>query len=498
MFSYRTIHDIFQHPLMERLFFDRNGGTMKFKSTRTKIVCTIGPASESEHAIESMIRCGMNVARLNFSHGTQEGHRKKIRTIRKISDKLGIPVAILQDLGGPKIRIGTVAEPGVRLEVGDTFVLTSEPVESGTFRVSVSYPQLPGEVREGDTILLADGMLELKVVSVREPDIYCHVVQGGILTSHKGINLPSRTVGLPALTEKDKIDLLFGISEGVDYVAASFVRDPEDVLRVKNIIHENGGDIPLVAKIEKHEAVKNLDDILDAADGVMVARGDLGVEIPLAEVPLIQKRIIKAANLKGKPVITATQMLRSMVDSPRPTRAEATDVVNAVLDGTDAVMLSEETAMGGYPVEAVRFMVNLLQSAEKGFPHGHYLAMRPETLVSPSVAHASCVLAAHLNAAAIVPNTQSGLTAIHISRFRPSCPILALSPHVSTARRLCLYWGVKPRVIAKPKDTDDMIDNAAKSVRDSGYVSSGDVVVITAGHPVWVPGTTNMIRVKKI
>lgn len=471
---------------------------MKLKPTRTKIVCTIGPASESEQVIESMIRGGMNVARLNFSHGTREGHREKIRCIRKISDKLGIPVAILQDLGGPKIRIGTVAEPGVRLEVGDQFILTSEPVESGTFRVSVSYPQLPGEVREGDTILLADGMLELKVVSVREPDIFCEVVQGGILTSHKGINLPSRTVGLPALTEKDKIDLLFGISEGVDYVAASFVRDPEDVLRVKKLIHENGGDTPLVAKIEKHEAIRNLDEILSAADGVMVARGDLGVEIPLAKVPLIQKRIIKEANLKGKPVITATQMLRSMVESPRPTRAEATDVVNAVLDGTDAVMLSEETAMGSYPVEAVRFMADLLESAERGFPHEHYLAMRPETLVSPSVAHASCVLAAHLHAAAIVPNTQSGLTAIHISRFRPACPILALSPNRSTARRLCLYWGVQPRVITRPKDTDDMIDTAAKSVRDSGHVSTGDVVVITAGHPVWVPGTTNMIRVKKI
>ncbi|HDR15051.1 MAG TPA: pyruvate kinase [Desulfobacteraceae bacterium] len=471
---------------------------MKFKSTRTKIVCTIGPASESEHVIESMILGGMNVARLNFSHGTREDHRTKIRTIRRISDGLGVPVAILQDLGGPKIRIGTVAEPGVRLEVGDEFILTSEPVESGTFRVSVSYHPLPGEVREGDTILLADGMLELKVVLVREPDIHCEVVQGGVLTSHKGINLPTRTVGLPALTEKDRLDLSLGISEGVDYVAVSFVRDPEDVSRVKRLINENGSDIPLVAKIEKHEAVKNLDDIMAAADGVMVARGDLGVEIPLAEVPMIQKRIIKEANLRGKPVITATQMLRSMVESPRPTRAEATDVVNAVLDGTDAVMLSEETAMGSYPVEAVRFMADLLRSAEQGFPHEHYLAMRPETIVSPSVAHASCVLAAHLNAAAIVPNTQSGLTAIHISRFRPACPILALSPHASTARRLCLYWGVQPRVIKKPKDTDDMIESAAASVFNSGHVSTGDLVVITAGHPVWVPGTTNMIRVKEI
>ncbi len=471
---------------------------MKSESTRTKIVCTIGPASQSEKVIESMILGGMNVARLNFSHGDHDGHRQKIRTIRNISERIGIPVAILQDLGGPKIRIGTVAEPGVRLDVGDKFILTSELVESGTSRVSVNYPHLPREVRQGDTILLADGMLELKVVSVHEPDIDCEVVQGGVLTSHKGVNLPTRTVGLPALTEKDRADLLFGISEGVDYVAASFVRDPEDVVRVKNLIHQNGNDIPLIAKIEKHEAVKNLDAIMAAADGVMVARGDLGVEIPLAEVPLIQKRIIREANLRGKPVITATQMLRSMVESPRPTRAEATDVVNAVLDGTDAVMLSEETAMGNYPVEAVRIMTGLLKSAEQGFPHEQYLAMSPETVVSPSVAHASCVLAAHLDAAAIVPNTQSGLTAIHISRFRPACPILALSPNIITVRRLCLYWGVQPRAIAKPKDTDDMIDNAARSVRGTGHISRGDLVVITAGHPVWVPGTTNMIRVKKI
>jgi pyruvate kinase len=318
------------------------------------------------------------------------------------------------------------------------------------------------------------------------------------LTSHKGINLPTRSVGLPALTEKDRADLQFGISQGVDYVAVSFVRKSKDVLDVKQLIEESGSKIPLIAKIEKHEAVKNLAEIMDVADGVMVARGDLGVEIPLAEVPLIQKRIIRDANMRGKPVITATQMLRSMVESPRPTRAEATDVVNAVLDGTDAVMLSEETAMGGYPVEAVQYMAGFLRSAEQGFPHEHYLNMSPENHVSTTVAHASCVLAEHLKASAIVPNTQSGLTATHISRFRPRSPILALSPHISTVRRLCLYWGIQPRLIPRPKDTDDMIDKAAASVLDSGDVASGDLVVITAGHPVWVPGTTNMIRVKRI
>jgi pyruvate kinase len=471
---------------------------MKTAPTRTKIVCTIGPASESDRVIESMVLNGLNVARLNFSHGNHDGHRSKIRSIRSISEKLGVPVAILQDLGGPKIRIGSVADPGIRLEVGDNFVLTSEHVEAGTRRVSVSYPRLHLEVREGDPILLADGMLELKVVSIKDPDIHCEVVQGGVLTSHKGINLPTRSVGLPALTEKDRADLQFGISQGVDYVAVSFVRKSKDVLDVKQLIEESGSKIPLIAKIEKHEAVKNLAEIMDVADGVMVARGDLGVEIPLAEVPLIQKRIIRDANMRGKPVITATQMLRSMVESPRPTRAEATDVVNAVLDGTDAVMLSEETAMGGYPVEAVQYMAGFLRSAEQGFPHEHYLNMSPENHVSTTVAHASCVLAEHLKASAIVPNTQSGLTATHISRFRPRSPILALSPHISTVRRLCLYWGIQPRLIPRPKDTDDMIDKAAASVLDSGDVASGDLVVITAGHPVWVPGTTNMIRVKRI
>jgi len=465
---------------------------------RTKIVCTIGPASEKESVLERLILNGMNVARLNFSHGDHEGHGAKIRAIRKVSDDLGIPVAILQDLSGPKIRVGSVADPGIRLEVGEKFVLTSDRVDGDARRVAVSYHRLPQDVREGDPILLADGLLELRVVSVKGPDIICEVVQGGVLTSHKGVNLPTRSIGLPSLTEKDRFDLKFGISEGVDYVAVSFVRSPEDVLEVRSLMEEYGSLIPIIAKIEKHEAVGNLDGIIDVADGVMVARGDLGVEIPLAEVPLIQKKIIREANLKSRPVITATQMLGSMVTSPRPSRAEATDVVNAVLDGTDAVMLSEETAVGNFPVESARYMTGLLRSAEGAFPHERYLEMTPEKQVPTSVAHASCVLAEHLKASAIIPNTQSGLTAIHISRFRPRCSILALSPDSATVRRLCLYWGIRPRVISKPKDTDDMIDKAAASVRDSGNVKSGDLVVITAGHPVWVPGTTNMIRVKKI
>ena len=314
---------------------------------RTKIVCTIGPASESPGVLRSLVESGMSVARLNFSHGRQEDHLQKIRALREISTALGRPVAVLQDLAGPKIRVGAIPEPGVRLEVGEDFVLTGEKVMGTRTRVSVSYSDLPSEVRPGDRILLADGLMELLVQNIVGPDIHCRVVTGGMLTSRKGINLPTGTLNTPSLTEKDRSDLLFGLEHGVDYVALSFVRNAEDVLRVKAILRETGKDTPVIAKIEKHEALDHVEAIFEASDGIMVARGDLGVEIPPEQVPGIQKSLIRRANTAGKPVITATQMLRSMVEAPRPTRAEAADVANAVLDGTDAVMLSEETASGG-------------------------------------------------------------------------------------------------------------------------------------------------------
>ncbi|MBW1739652.1 MAG: pyruvate kinase [Deltaproteobacteria bacterium] len=465
---------------------------------RTKIVCTIGPASESPEVIRALIQNGMNVARLNFSHGSRREHKDKIRLIRSVSDELDQPVAIVQDLAGPKIRVGRLPDPGVRLETGQTFILTNQDVEGTSERVSVSYPNLPAEVREGDHILLADGFMELIVKGADRFNVYCEVITGGVLTSHKGLNLPTRTIQAPSLTEKDLKDLLFGLENEVDYVALSFVRKAEEIVTAKEVIRKSKKDTPVIAKIEKHEAVQRIDEILEAADGIMVARGDLGVEIPLESVPIVQKMLIRKANALGKPVITATQMLRSMVDSPRPTRAEATDVANAVLDGTDAVMLSEETANGNYPVRAVQFMSRIIESAEQGGLYEGPAKLTPKNDIPESVAHASCVVADCLDASAIVAPTQSGQTARQISRFRPARPIIALSPNQNTVRRLTLVWGCLPRLVADPKDTDDMFDKAAQSALETGQVSKGELVVITAGHPVAEPGSTNMIRVKRL
>ncbi|MFZ1037598.1 MAG: pyruvate kinase, partial [Smithella sp.] len=323
---------------------------------KTKIVCTIGPASEKPEILKAMIQNGMNVARLNFSHGSHSDHLAKIILIRELSIKLNKPVAILLDLAGPKIRIGNIPEPGILLEPGRKFILTNREIEGSVDAVSLTYKNLPREVKANDRLLLADGLMELLVVEANDSDIICKVVTGGMLTSHKGINLPTGTISAPSMTEKDKTDLLFGLENDVDYIALSFVKTAEDIRTVKDIIAGQGKDTPVIAKIEKREALDNIESIMEISDGIMVARGDLGVEIPLEDVPLIQKSLIHQANMHGKPVITATQMLRSMVNSPRPTRAEATDIANAVLDGTDAIMLSEETACGSYPVEAVVYM----------------------------------------------------------------------------------------------------------------------------------------------
>jgi pyruvate kinase len=465
---------------------------------KTKIVCTIGPASGKEEILEAMIKNGMNVARLNLSHGSQNDHLEKIILLRKLSAKLGKPVGILLDLAGPKIRIGTIPEPGILLEPGHKFILTSREIKGSVNAVSLTYKDLPREVKSGDRLLLADGLMELIVEEAGESDIICKVVTGGILTSHKGINLPTGTIRTSSLTEKDRAGLLFGLENDVDFIALSFVQTANDIKMVKDIIAAKGKDTPVIAKIEKHEALDNIDAIMEISDGIMVARGDLGVEIPLEDVPLIQKRLIHKANMCGKPVITATQMLRSMVTSPRPTRAEATDVANAVLDGTDAVMLSEETASGNYPAESVMYMSRLAMVAESGFPFEKFLSMIPEKDISESVAHASCVLASHLEARAIVAYTQSGRTARYISRFRPRQPIVALSPNDKTVRRLSLSWGCRPRLVSDPQDTDDMIEKATLSARDEGEAAVGDLIVITVGHPVWVSGTTNMLRVKRV
>jgi len=464
----------------------------------TKIVCTIGPSSEERSIIRDLIMRGMSVARLNFSHGTHEEHQEKIRIIRELSEELSRPIAILQDLGGPKIRVGIIPPPGIQLKTGQPFILTSEKVAGDERRVSITYPNLSHEVKEGDIIMLADGMMELVVRKTGGNEIHCEVVMGGVLTSHKGINVPTGTIKADSPTEKDREDLLFGLENDVDYVALSFVKSATDIVKLKDIIKKQEKNTPVIAKIEKHEALQNIEKIMDVADGVMVARGDLGVEIPLEEVPIIQKMLVRRANALGKPVIIATQMLRSMVETPRPTRAEATDVANAVLDGADAIMLSEETASGLYPVRAVELMVKIAESAEGQYPHEKYLEIMSKMDISESVAHASCVLAEHLDATAIIATTHTGSTAKHISRFRPRRKIIALSPDMKTARRLSLFWGCVPAYLSHVQDTDEMIERAADAALKIDDISKGDLVVITAGHPVTVAGKTNMLRVKRL
>jgi len=465
---------------------------------KTKIVCTIGPSSDSREIIRQLIAEGMNVARLNFSHGTHREHLEKIKIIRSISEELGKPVAVLQDLCGPKIRVGSVREPGVELKPGQSYILTSEPVEGDETMVSVSYADLPAEVHLNDRILLADGMMEMVVKKTDSTKIFCDVIIGGLLTSHKGINLPMRTLKTSSLTDKDRADLAIGLEHEVDYVGLSFVRNAGDIQRVKDIIAAAGKDTPVIAKIEKHEALINIDEIMEISDGIMVARGDLGVEIDIENIPGIQKMLVVKANAAGKPVIIATQMLRSMVHAPRPTRAEASDVANAVLDGADAVMLSEETASGDFPVEAVRYMARIAANVEKTYPHDRYLKVLPAKKIPDAVAYASCVLADHLEAKAIVPTTRSGFTAKQISRFRPKTKIIALSPDQTTVRRLALYWGCLPSFVPDPRDTDEMIEKAAQSALATGNVAKGDLIIITAGYPVWAAGTTKMLKVKKL
>ena len=440
----------------------------------------------------------MDVARLNFSHGSHAEHGEVIAALRRISNKHRQPVAVLQDLSGPKIRIGAIADGAVQIETGSVLTLTTRQVPGDAREVSVSQPELPKDVATGDTILLADGALELRVLETTTEDIRCSVQIGGPLSSHKGVNVPTSSLSVPSMTDKDRADLAFGIQHGVDYVALSFVRKADDLLEARQIIEEHGATIPLVAKIEKHEALSNMDAIIDGADAVMVARGDLGVETPLEKGPLVQKLLISRSNLAGKPVITATQMLRSMVENPRPTRAEVTDVANAVLDGTDALMLSEETAVGAYPVESVAMMARIAEDAESGMAFTAGIdrpGSEPVRSLGESVGHAACELARHINAASIITFTQSGSTARLVAKNRPRHTILAPTPLESTYRRLSLVWGVVPILSDEAKDTDEMIAKALEESLRSGLVQRGQRVVITSGVSMGVPGSTNLIKV---
>ena len=465
---------------------------------RTKIVCTIGPASCSPAMLEELLSAGMNVARLNFSHGTQDEQAEAIDHIREISDRLANPVAILQDLAGPKVRIGNLASGPVRLETGQTFTLTSRNVPGDAQEASLTYAGLPGDVHHGDTLLLSDGTLEMTVEATTQSDITCRVLVGGMLASRKGINVPSRSLRVPFLTDKDMRDLAFGIEHSVDYVALSFVRTAADVQAARQVVEGLAGadGPPLIAKIEKHEAVTNIDAILNEADGIMVARGDLGVEIPIERVPRVQKTLIRKANESAKTVITATQMLQSMVGSPRPTRAEATDVANAVMDGTDAVMLSEETAVGSYAVASVQMMDRLAFDAEgvmeRRYAHVDWTVKLPP---EEAVALAAAQLAEQIDAAAIITCTQSGSTTRLVSKQRPRIPLLAVTPDETTFRKMALVWGAIPLMMDSATGAEAMERQALQNAMHAGLVREGDVVVITAGLPLHVPGTTNTVKV---
>ncbi|MFO7609921.1 MAG: pyruvate kinase [Candidatus Krumholzibacteriia bacterium] len=467
--------------------------------TKTKIICTIGPASRSPEVLERLIQAGMNVCRLNFSHGNHEEHAALIRNIRAASAKLAVPVAILQDLAGPKIRTGAIAGGGtVTLVPGARLVLTNRSVPGDAQEVGLTYPDLPLNVRAGDTILLADGAMQLKVESTTDTDVNCMVEVGGELGSHKGINLPGRSINAPILSDKDKADLAFGLAQGVDWIALSFVRTAHDVETVKRRIAAADRDTPLIAKIEKFEALDNIDEIIAAADGIMVARGDLGVEIPLERVPRAQKLLIARTNAAAKPVITATQMLKSMVDSPRPTRAEVTDVANAIYDGTDAIMLSEETAVGRYPVRAVEVMTRVAADVEGAFDYDNWLGRHEndtKLTFSAAVAHSAVEMARDIRAAAIITCTTSGSTTRLVARYRPAQVLLAVTPHEQTALRLALVHGAVPVVVDVAGDAQEMEKVAVAAALQGGFVKPGQPVVITAGLPFHVAGTTNLIKV---
>ncbi len=460
---------------------------------RTKIIATIGPASRERPMLEKLIKAGMDVARINCSHAEHDTIAKVITDIREISVQEDCSVGILLDLSGPKLRTAKLPGDPVELEAGQTFTLTSRNVEASGDIVSTSYPLLAKEVKGGDTILLDDGLIELRVTTANDTDVECHVVSGGLLKSRKGINLPGVRLSVPALTEKDKEDLAFGLKYDVEFVALSFVRDPDDIRSLKELIGDHWPPVVVIAKLEKPEALEHLDEILDVADGVMIARGDLGVELPPEKVPPVQKLITKRANAKGKPVITATQMLESMMEHPRPTRAEASDVANAIFDGTDAVMLSGETAAGAYPLESVRMMDRIAVAAEASLDfsrlHEHALPTSAH-----AIAHAACAMAVDMKAKAIAAFTKSGSTARLISQLRPPGPIIALTQHMHVFRQLSLYWGVRPIMLTEVSDSESTLAIVEDTLLDKGVVSPGDSMVITGGLPIAARGPANFVK----
>jgi pyruvate kinase len=467
---------------------------------RTKIVATIGPATSSPEVLRDLIEAGATTLRLNFSHGTHEDHQRNIRLIRQISFELNQPVGILQDLQGPKIRLGKFENGSISLQKGDSFILTSQLLPGTQQISSVTYEPLADEVPEGATILLDDGRVEMVVdkVDKTNKELHCRVVVGGVLSNNKGVNFPGVYLSIKALTDKDRTDLMFGLDQGVDWVALSFVRNPQDILEIKELISSAGKNVPVIAKIEKHEAIEQMEAVLSICDGVMVARGDLGVELPAEEVPLLQKQLIATANRLGIPVITATQMLDSMVHSPRPTRAEISDVANAILDGTDAVMLSNETAVGKYPIQAVETMARIATRIEQDQPLNKNAESAPGRSIPNAISQAVGRIAEQLRAAAIMTLTKTGATARNVSKFRPHTPILAITPHVDVARQLQLVWGVKPLLVLDLPSTGQTFQAALNVAQEKQLLSEGDLVVMTAGTLQGVAGSTDLIKVEVV
>jgi pyruvate kinase len=464
---------------------------------RTKIVCTIGPATSSPEMLDGLLRAGMDVARLNFSHGTHEKHAEVIASLRALSDKRGRPLAILQDLSGPKVRLGDIATGPIPLARGQQLTLTTRPVPGDALTVQLPVPPLMAALTAGDRLLADDGRIELAVLSTDGIDAVVKTVVPGVLNPRKGVTAPGVSFEIDAVTPKDLNDLRFGLLQGVDWVAASYVRGPEDLMPLRHMMDELDIHRPIIAKIEKGEAVRRIEEIIATADGIMVARGDLGVEVPIDEVPIIQKRIIKRCNLVGRPVITATQMLDSMINNPRPTRAEVTDVANAILDGTDAVMLSGETAVGQYPLETVQMMAKVAVRADACLPDREVFGGRRQSEVdgTNAVAQAAVEMARVLKAAAIICATTSGSTAGRVAKYRPDTPVIGATPFPETYRRMALTWGVQPLLVGEVQDTDQMMEETLTAVAKQRIVKPGDRVILTAGVPLYTPGNTNLIRV---
>lgn len=476
--------------------YESNGDEMR----KTKIICTLGPATDDEKILRKLMLGGMSAARFNFSHCSYEDATRKMETISRLRKELSLPIATILDTKGPEIRVKTFKNGEVELKKGDSFTLTTKEVEGTNKMVSITYKNLPEDIREGAPVLIDDGLIEMEAVRVTGTDIVCTITNGGIVKNNKGINVPGTKLSMPFISEKDREDIIFGIESGFDFIAASFTRSADDILQIRRILKEyDCHTINLIAKIENMEGVQNIDDILRVADGIMVARGDMGVEIPLEDVPVLQKELIQKAYHAGKQVITATQMLDSMIKNPRPTRAEATDVANAIYDGTSCIMLSGETAAGNYPVEALETMVRIAEKAEANINYIKRFNTRDNSDVAfdvtNAISHATCTTAHDLGAKAIITVTKSGITARQISKFRPLSPIIGCTVLENVSRQLNLSWNVYPMVIAEETNTDELFEHAVEAAEKSGIVKNGDIVVITAGMPLGVTGTTNMMKV---